>query len=391
MRARLWTPVTAPLGAAWLGAFAVLHACTGKAPGGDTAPRDGGAADSSDAAFVCEHAEPPAPPDVVDAGGTLDLVFAVEQECLGTRSTDDAGNLLYKRFGFDLDHTCTGEGEGASCAEPPSALPIDHTDGVAGIDNGVVQLALATGAQGPSVAECAMNTASSTVEIYRVRDYSGAPDDDHVEVSQYFGFGLSPRADGVNGPLWDGTDQWTVDPDTLVGSSDGGVPWNKDQPRYRSTTGYVTGFMLVAEFDDAAILAPQPAAPTPLLPLSQLVLVGRLVPPRDAGAHWDLRDVIEGSRIPVTTELLGFGLAPPSAGADPPCSSRATYQMLKDTVCPFVDIASLPGSPKTAPCDAFSAGLSLTMAPALLGDVGSPALPFGACAQGIHPETDSCQ
>jgi hypothetical protein len=46
----------------------------------------------------------------------------------------DGGLRPYEDIGFDLDNTCTGEGQGNSCAEPPWASA-SHMDGMYGVDD----------------------------------------------------------------------------------------------------------------------------------------------------------------------------------------------------------------------------------------------------------------
>jgi hypothetical protein len=127
---------------------------------------------------ACAHRQPPSRPNVKDAGGALDLVFVATEYTTG----DDAGQPLYQSIGFDLDHSCTGEGQGNSCVEPSWATA-DHTDGDAGIDNAYGQIWWQQGATVPR----ATITGATPAEIIRVRSYSGGVEDDQVEVSLYVG------------------------------------------------------------------------------------------------------------------------------------------------------------------------------------------------------------
>ncbi|HLK38612.1 MAG TPA: hypothetical protein VKU41_17740 [Polyangiaceae bacterium] len=390
MRPYLLRLVGTALGAAGLGVLAALHACTPKAGGTDRAPEDGGAPDPSNADVMCGHSEPRGPPDVVDAGGNLDLLFGVAQKCFGTQSKDDAGNWMYQSLGFDLDHTCTGEGQGPSCVEPSSATSTDHTDGPGGVDNAYIQSGIQSGVAVLGVADCVSTRADQLVEMYRVRDYSGAPDDDYVEVSQYFGVGLTPRGDdGGTAPLWDGTDRWPIVPESLAGSPEGGAPAAMYEARYKAQIAYVTGGVLVAQFDAGEVASGVQASLTSLVPVTQLIVTGRLVPPADAGGPWGLPDMVETVRLPVTSVFVTWLLNPSLDGGASPCTSSAAYAMVKDGLCRFVDISSRPGSPTSAPCDAVSSAVLEHMGPALLGEVAPPALPLPSCAVG-NPQTDTC-
>src|ERR1700687_340870 len=96
-----------------------IVACTGLLgfDGLRLAPSEAGAAVDLDvgagAEASCAHRVPPARPNVTARGGTLDLVFAMYMIDFGY-GLDDAGLPRYKSLGFDLDLTCTGEGQGPS-------------------------------------------------------------------------------------------------------------------------------------------------------------------------------------------------------------------------------------------------------------------------------------
>ena len=193
-------------------AIVALESCTAMKPGSDCA--------GSTTAPTCAHRVPPSRPSVKGSGGTLDLVFAVSYAYYGTgqSSVDDAGKPAYLGYGFDLDNTCTGEGQGPSCLEP-SWADADHTDGDQGIDNALgqaVAMELPVGQDGPT-------TETVANQIIRVRGYSGEADDDEVDVAVYVGFGLAPRDGGGTGLLWDGKDRWMILPELLAPLEDGGV------------------------------------------------------------------------------------------------------------------------------------------------------------------------
>jgi hypothetical protein len=335
---------------------------------------------SSDDRRDCVHRGPPPRPSVTGGGGSTELVFAVSSFDFGAASEGDAGPR-YRSIGFDLDDTCTGEGQGPSCVEPPWA-DASHADGVDGIDNASGQLWWGKGF-GPQT-----TTGATPVGMFRVRAYSGQPDDDQVEVSLYVGVGLAPRADGGSDPLWDGNDRWDILPDMLESSSDGGSP-SLDDPRFRDDHAYVSGGVLVAQFQEALWTNGLRYAPKALTRVHQLILAGSL---ERVGEGWELNDVVVDMRTQFNEALVYAAHLPDPMTGMPVCDSEADYLAAKRNICPFLDIASVPGPP-SAPCDALSTGVLLQAKQAAFGSVLQPSPPPSplTCATGKDPATDTCE
>jgi hypothetical protein len=326
-------------------------------------------------ASSCLHREPPAPPLASGVGGSLEFVLALQSYEVGA-GTDDAGRPRSDGIGFDLDHTCTGEGQGPSCVEPKWATA-DHNDGVDGIDN-------AYGRAVYSYSSDPTPASSSAAELLiRIRAYSGGSDDDEVEVCLLGALGLTPRADRGVGPFGDGEDRWTVLPETLVPSADGGTP-SAEQPQSCDEHAYVSAGTLVARFAQVQWPAALPLAPWWMVWVHQLVLSGRLV---NAAGTWELDDAVAGFRVPVKEALVwGARLALPTK--QPICSQPTNYAQVKQTICSLVDIASGTDSP-TSQCDADSEGIAFQARQARLGEVAPPSPPLPPCT-GVDPENDSC-
>ena len=350
-----------------------IGGCTELKPGSDRAAQD-----------TCKHRKPPPRPSVVAVGGTLDFVVAVHTAQFGVFATNDAGTQSNESIGFDLDDTCTGQGQGTSCIEPRWATA-SHTDAMDGVDN--------ASADGP--ANLSPLTAVSTVAagtaadvLFRVRSYSGDADDDQVDVSLYITGGLAPRADGSRDLRWDGSDSWAIMPDSLAQPGDGGAS-SLDRPRFDDSAAYVSDSVLVARFTDIVwpsyyLIAQQPP---PLHAVSEFVMAGNL----QLGDHgWQLHHLMTGSRLPLSSLLPDAARLPDQRSAGTPmfCQSPTGYASLKRQLCPYADISSTPGA-VDAPCDAISAGSLLDADPALLGGVGAPAGTLEACA-GADPQTDTC-
>jgi hypothetical protein len=318
---------------------------------------------------------------VVGRGGALDLVFAANRVDFGN-SYDDAGKPKFLSIGFDLDDTCTGEGQGPSCIEPPWATA-DHDDGVDGIDNSAGRAFF-----GPSNLATAPATSSTGTLILRVRGYSGDQDDDQVSVWLYVGVQVTPRPDGGTDPIWDGHDRWSVHPDMLVPLTDGGaVHYSVDQPRFVDDQAYVSGGVLVAHWADALWMSGLTLAPRALNPVHDLVLTARLV---RVGETWELDEGVDDLLL-ATKELLPFVARTPtsSASTEPICLYKSLYESAKQQFCSYADISAEGNDPANA-CDGISGAAAFTARPALLGDIAAPPPPLPPCAPDIHPEMDAC-
>jgi hypothetical protein len=374
--AHAWNSVRA-LAVLW-----ALGACTGQFDfnGLRLVPLDSGVDADPPGAISCGHHGPPHRPAVVARGGALDLVFAAKSADFGNHY-DDAGKPKFLSIGFDLDNTCTGEGQGSSCVEPRWATA-NHDDGVDGIDNSAGRADF--GSLNPSVA---IATSSTGTLILRVRGYSGEEDDDQDSVSLYVGVEVS-GPDGRTDPVWDGNDRWSIHPDMLVPLGDGGPPeYSVQRPRFVDDQAYVSGGVLVAHWPDALWMSGLTLAPRALNPVHDVVLTARLV---RVGQAWELDDGMDDLRL-ATSEGLPFiaRTATSSASMDPVCLYKSLYDSAKQRFCSYVDIAVDGGDP-SSPCDAISGAATFTARPALIGDIAAPPPPLPPCAPDIHPETDAC-
>jgi hypothetical protein len=355
---------------------ATSAACTGLLGFDDVrlAPRDSAAA-------VCAHRVPPARPAVAGRGGTLDLVFAASALDLGD-NVDQAGAPRYRSLGFDLDTTCTGEGEGPSCIEPPWANSTYYADGVEGIDNAIGELNYQ--AAWPKSVPVPSDMTRRHDTLLRIRGYSGDADDDQVEVSAYVGLDVAPR----DVPLWDGGDRWRIHRGTLVPLGDGGTP-TVDRPKVRDDGAYVSNYVLVARFPEMALDLGADTAPDYLGRYEQVVVTARLV--QVEPGKWELHEGISSGRRKLNDVLMEWSLGSSATSPGQPiCNFPSEYDVLKRGVCSFLDIASGPDSP-ASPCDALSGAAGFEAKQALLGDVGGEPQAPPPCDPHIHPDTDSCE
>jgi hypothetical protein len=309
-----------------------------------------------------------------------DLVFAASNSDLGAASMDDAGQPLYRDIGFDLDDTCTREGQAPPCVEP-SWASAPHTDGVDGIDNAAGQSWWQAGF-GPVTF-----SAANPVPIVRVGGYSGKPDDPQVAVSLYVGLGLEPRADGADGGTFgDGQDRWKILPQMLRPSADGGTP-SVDEPLFRDDQAYVSGGKLVAHFPEALWTLGAPLAPAALARVYRLVVAGSLT--RVSQTTWELQNLVVGFAVKPSDDFIFGAYLPFGTTNAPLCQFASDFRAAEKRVCTFADIASTSDS-ASAPCDALSAGFRLQAKQAGFGEVLTQTPVPPPCAPGVHPEIDSC-
>jgi hypothetical protein len=358
MNSRSHRPVVATLVASTTAACTGLLGFDGLRP----APPDSGGS--------CAHRAPPGRPNVAGRGGSLDLVFARSTEDLGY-GYDAAGRPRYLTLGYDLDSTCTGEGEGSSCVEPAWASA-NHTDGIDGTDNAIGPgLFHALGAR--TIPVPAAGTGHDV--LFRIRGYSGEADDDAVDFSVYVGLDVAPR----EAPLWDGSDRWTIHPDVLVPSGDG--TYSTDQPSFHDDQAYVSGWVMVAHLPEVLWGTGTDLAPDHLDRFRQLVLTARLVQVQEQ--KWELREGMWGARMPFHDALLSKGLETSFSSSNKViCQFKSEYEMWKSQVCSYVDIASGPDSP-SSPCDALSMAAGFEAKQALLGEAGRPPGALPSCAPGV--------
>jgi hypothetical protein len=361
----------------WASLLAIASACEPLKPEDDHTRAD------------CAHLEPPPPPNVTAHGGTndggtydggeLDLVLPMHSVWYGTGSVDDAGNPRYESIGFDLDNTCTGEGEGPSCAEPLWATG-PHHDGFEGIDNAIAQVQWQPGTQDSDT-----QTANGVNIVLRVRGYSGETDDDQVEVSVYYSPGLSPREDGGLDPLWGGQDRWAVVPGSLQPAGPGSTP-SVDRPRHLDAHAYVSDGVLVARLEEALYPALFTGAPVP----SRDVVIAAALR-RGANGLWQLQNGTYAFRLELKRVLYDLAWEPLGpGGAYQLCQFPDNYVSQARGYCAFADIAFDNNSP-TAPCDALSWAFGFDAIQARLGDPMEFSPPPLTCDPTVHPEAASCE
>ncbi len=126
--------------------------------------------DAGAEAAHCASARPPGPPQVQDAGGDIEAVMA-----LRTLDFHESGDG--KSIGFDIDRTCTCEGDEGSCRAPADSTPDEQCDGPDGRDNNAAGLIASAAMLGLTSASLNDQIAQGEWSLLiRVQQYNGLPD-----------------------------------------------------------------------------------------------------------------------------------------------------------------------------------------------------------------------
>ncbi len=346
-------------------------------PGSD-AGMDGGAqptvadgAVSMDAG--CTHSVAPSAPakDDTSVGPDRDFVVAASYFRVVAGAT---ATLPPSPSGLDLDNTCTCPGP-PSCTGTSSKATCD-LDGGADDNGGVffAQYALLDPTGFSDMGLSTAVTAGSNGLLYRVKNYNGQPNDTKVTVIAYESSGIRDADGGTLAPLLDGTDVWSIAPNSLLGgdSVDGGASCEGNDtaclPVFFDTNAYVSNGTLVAHVDHPFFVGYQISRIRVLLAGS--VLSARLIP---SGGSFRIDDGRISGRWSTTAFLTALqSLNDPLQAGVGLCGDAGTYLNIKAGVCGFADVMTDHTKDNTGvACDAFSMQVTFTGVPAHLGPVAA--------------------
>ena len=331
---------------------------------------EAGATDAGSDAPACQRATYPGRPmkddGTQDAG---DIVLALRS----IRFDVDAGggSLL----GYDLDRSCT-------CPAPPSCKA-DATvcDDPNGRDNsGGVLLESFTAFAGSAFDAQKLNAKINNGEftmLVRIRDWNGTGNDTQVTGEIFLSNGNKGSEDGgvPQLPKWDGTDSWTLDPNTLFGGA--GPPYIP-LPDSVDIAGYVTDGLFVAAIGEVNInLVAGMGIGSLKLNVSGAILTGHLTKMSNL---YKMDDGLLAGRWPSRKFLTSFATVPNPLGPGYLCGDSGTYASIKKLICNARDISSVVQNDNTgAPCDAVSIGFGLVATQAQLGNVNKKPPPLQPC------------
>ena len=339
-----------------------------------TAPDAAPAQDSAtaDALVVpgCALAGPPERPNERVAPGGDELVFAFDTFKISTSLTE----------GFDLDGRCTCAPDAGSLSAPsclPPQGPTTACDGEGGRDNAAAALAGAIGLGGKpldvgyddSVRE------GRAATLLQITQYSGAPDDDAVEVAVYDSPGTEPQVPCPTGTV---VDAGLADGGKVLPGYGGCDVWSRSTasvvvggfPKVRTNVAWVRGGVLVAKFD-VLVLTPGPVT----ISMYDAVLTGVFVP----GTPRKLQNVRLSGRILAGDVLRVFGERRPRPELPPLCVDPTNLGFVKTKVCAALDLATQVTTQVVPTCDSMSFVFEGSAVAARLGAEAPPSPPASGC------------
>ena len=310
----------------------------------------------SEASSSCNPALPPerpAPSTAPQPTGDR-LLFAASTLELGSG-----------KQGYDMDGVCTCPGAG-SCT-PLGTRAMATCDGPRGVDDalgplllGIVTLFPKDGSISTSGTDF-IRGGRQTV-LVQLRGYDGTPNDDEVQVALLSGSGFVDPSDagtpdgGEALPKLDGTDTWTIEPDSVIGQS--GPPYI---PRVEDPRGYVRDGVLVANLDlDLRVGVFRTVA-------KESRLTARI---EKVGGAFRLREGIISARARSGDLLTGLEAVHsplPSSNAYL-CRGDLVYLEAKRRLCEALDLAANRADDNRGqPCGAISVTLTFDAVPAKAG------------------------
>ena len=275
-------------------------------------------------------------------------------------------------YGFNLDKTCTCQGQLESCFGGDAA----HCDDDGGIDNYARHAFEAINSLVPDggvITEARFNLALASGlsgALIQVSNYNGLADDTAVTVTIYGSQGYEGFPDAA--PKLDGTDRWIIDPGSVGG-------------QYFTDNAYMTNFTLVATALNFPIIVGSAITQPVTIKLDEGII----------RAHID----VVGTQMTITNGVLGGrwdpakflpSLAPvpdPIFGGYLCGDADLTYQILKKDICASTDINKSSSGDQSGACNSVSMGLGFEAVPAVMGDAGPPIDAGAPCGP---TWTDSC-
>jgi len=319
--------------------------------------------------------EPPSPPDGPVADGTVITVLAVTELFIG--DTDRDGTLdpeAWRELGYDLDGRLSGASDGNQCARLEGADPGVTEDGAGGIDNSfgrnlltVIRLIDPRGSENIA----GQIEAGRFSYLFRFDNLGTGPVQTDVDAALY----LATARDDP--PLFDGTDAWPVDFDSVI---DGDV----ESPRIVFPTSFVTnGTWASGARTDFELIVTIGGAEMPFNVLGGVITMDLVGLDSDPTAT---NGVIAGV---VDTEQLVSEFRRAAAQYDSSLCSGPIIEGLVATVRESADIMldGTAGDPSET-CNGISIGLGFNASAAMLGEV-APADPEppDPCAAGAGGST----
>lgn len=325
--------------------------------------------------------QPPVKPQGAAADTSTRQTFALRKLYLG--ESDRSGKAdgdAWKKYGYDLDKVKTSDSNKLGCVPPDKNTALEKrkpiADGDNGIDNAfgkeIVPLLGSIpqiGRESSRVVSQALEDGSFTVML-DIRGLTSDPNQTNTGLKgQLFAGGtFSPETDGGVKPSWNGTDNWPVRPELLVGG-------NVDESRIKFDDSYVTGGLWVSSQEGSTVeLTLSFSEVSFTLAVHKAVITAK---------HSAADKLTEGTvagfiSLAELKDTLGK-LAPRLAGAQACPPNGSLYKLLNDTLPLYADMRT--DGATTGECDAISIALGFDAA-----QIGNPAKKAEAATSvGVDP------
>jgi hypothetical protein len=323
-------------------------------------------------------------PSVPDQSSSLQLVFAIRSINFG-EATPGGVQQAARAVGFDLDRTCTGQGQGDSCVKPPWAQA-SSADGPEGRDNAFAKLVAELAMSIPNFGSASVNQSVSDggpTVLLRLTEYEGGQNDPYVRLDVLYTAALGAHG-GHTRPEFDLRDAWPVTDTSL----EGGDLMN---PRYRSSHAYVVDGVLVARLPALVIRLHVPLTQSRSVVLDLRMQDAWLTAKLDIPlSGYEMSDGVLAGRIEVTDLLAQLSRFPDPLDASlqtPLCINPLSYPVLRKLICDHVDIAMITETK----CRALSFGMQFQTAKARTGGVYTVETSPPPCPQTRDPAADDCE
>lgn len=347
--------------------------------------------------FTASAPKPSERPAPSNAPALPPIYLAIHDVQLGALDKDGKPNAnAWKDVGFDLDDTCTGsptcdtagQSVALSCKPPTASVAYDgnycrdNTFGRLEYTVSLVPEIVKRYGLNDEAFNCALCVGDRNI-LFRISDYNGTPNDDHVRVDLYPSPGLEKVlpwncADESwrNEPCFTPDMKWTVWDRYLKDPHDGP---DLGDSKTGDDAAFVRDGYLVAQLPpNTRLWFPGKNALTQAYPLYLTTGLVTAKLGRAADQTWVATDGVIGGRVKADDLLLGFrqiGL----------CENDSSYALLPQFINQNLDISAAGSNDPNLPCDAMSIGVAFTATQAIAGKVAK-ADDLVECPNGRTPE-----
>lgn len=321
---------------------------------------DAGSDATADAAAASRQPPPSAGPRAPDGSDAVTLV--ISRLYLGDTDRDGTPNANgWAQYGYDLDRRTTTASSTDVCT-PIGTRPV--LDGTNGVDN----------AFGRSVLPVLLGLSSDFTT--RTNDSLAAGGASTLFTIDALGSGANydPLAGRVylsqslrGAPLYDGTDQFPIDPSSLTNAAD------VSTARTRLDAAYLVGNTLVARPTEPIQLNLQVGPSAALvLSITHAIVTMDLAADRRSATNGTIAGILRTSQL---ATAVGTFLGQASASLCNPTTASGVLARVRQSS----DILSSGAQDNTMPCDGISIGLGFDAARVQLGAIGAPITPTNPC------------